>query len=47
MVRKARHRIGLPNIAQAAAAGLGAAFAIGGMEFSSLASLSLSETQSG
>ena len=38
VVRKARHRIGLPNMAQAAAAGLGVAFAIGGMEWSSLAS---------
>ena len=38
VVRKARHRIGLPNMAQAVAAGLGVAFAIGGMEWSSLAS---------
>src|ERR1700732_1971302 len=38
VVRKARHRIGLPNMAQAAMAGLGVAFAIGGMEWSSLAS---------
>jgi CBS-domain-containing membrane protein len=38
VVRRARHRIGLPNMAQAVAAGLGVAFAIGGMEWSSLAS---------
>ena len=38
VVRKARHRIGLPSIVQAVAAGLGVAFAIGGMEWSSLAS---------
>ena len=38
VVGKVRRRIRLPNIAQAAAAGLGAAFAIGGMEWSSWAS---------
>ncbi len=38
VVKKVRHRIGLPDIAQAAAAGFGAAFAIGGMEWSSLVS---------
>ena len=38
VVKKARRRIGLPDIAQAAMAGLGVAFAIGGMEWSSLAS---------
>jgi CBS-domain-containing membrane protein len=37
VVRKARDRIIHPNIAQASAAGLGVAFAIGGMEWSSLA----------
>lgn len=38
IVKKMRGRIRLANIAPAAAAGLGAAFAIGGMEWSSLAS---------
>jgi len=37
IVRRVRRRVALPNIAQAAAAGLGVAFAIGGMEWSSLA----------
>ena len=36
--KQVQRRIDLSNIAQAAAAGLGAAFAIGGMEWSSLAS---------
>ena len=36
--KKPHHGTDLPNIAQAAAAGLGVAFAIGGMEWSSLAS---------
>jgi CBS-domain-containing membrane protein len=37
IVREARRRMVHPNAAQAAAAGLGVAFAIGGMEWSSLA----------
>jgi CBS-domain-containing membrane protein len=37
IAREARRRIVHPNAAQAAAAGLGVAFAIGGMEWSSLA----------
>ena len=36
--KQVQRRIDLSNIAQAVAAGLGAAFAIGGMEWSSLAS---------
>jgi CBS-domain-containing membrane protein len=38
IVKRARRRIGPTNIPEAAAAGLGAAFAIGGMEWSSLIS---------
>jgi CBS-domain-containing membrane protein len=36
--KKERRRVGVADIAQAAAAGVGAAFAIGGMEWSSVAS---------
>ena len=38
VLKQAQRRIDLSNLAQAAAAGLGAAFAIGGMEWSSLVS---------
>jgi CBS-domain-containing membrane protein len=38
IMKKARRRIGLPDVAQWAMAGLGVAFAIAGMEWSSLAS---------
>jgi CBS-domain-containing membrane protein len=38
VMKKARRRIGLSDIAQAVAAGLGVTLAIGGMEWSSLAS---------
>src|SRR6516165_1171559 len=38
VLKEAQRRIDLSNIAQGAAAGLGATFAIGGMEWSSLAS---------
>ena len=38
VLRQAQRRVDLSNIAQGTAAGLGAAFAIGGMEWSSLAS---------
>ena len=38
VLKQAQRRIDLSNLAQAAAAGLGAAFAIGGMEWSSVAS---------